>query len=184
MPVFQPGAPVGERRPPPRPLLPEWREESVARAFELQRHFTVVAPAWSESARLVGLQSVATARFYPAAHENLERIVRELVSVHHQPEEDEYGALRASDFAFSRATEIVAEAYALKRDRLLVPLVSTDSSGGIRLTWISQGRQVRAVIPPTAGERRYIYHESSAGYGVEHDFDGSSLAKWLDWLRE
>jgi len=162
---------------------PDWRDESIARIFELQRYFQVSAPIWSSNLSLPGLRSAVGARFYPAAHENLERIVRELVAVRHESEEDEYGPLRATEYAFSRTVEGVAECYALMRDNLSTPLVSTDSSGGIRLTWIRGGRQVRAVFPGSPSDRRYLYHEGPAGYGAIHDFDGNALAKQLNWLR-
>jgi len=162
---------------------PDWRDESIARVFELQRYFNVCAPAWSEKVGLFGLQSVVSARFYPAAHKNLERIVRELVAVRNESEEDEYGPLRATEYAFSRAIEVVVEGYALLREELQTPLISTDSTGGIRLAWIRGNRQVRAVLPASGTDRRYLYHESPTEYAAVHDFDGYTLAKWLNWLK-
>jgi hypothetical protein len=69
----------------------------------------------------------------------------------------------------------------------IAPHVEADGYGGIRMSWIRETREVRAVIPPNAvpgTRRRYIYWDSGEKYGSVPNFTPSSLRAWLAWLQE
>lgn len=63
------------------------------------------------------------------------------------------------------------------------PIITSDSYGGLRLTWIDGKREIRAVIPQDGTSRkRYIYWQEDDRYGSIANFTPSTLTAWLGWV--
>ncbi len=61
------------------------------------------------------------------------------------------------------------------------PWITTDESGGIRLSWRHGSRELRAVLLAEPRER-YIYWQEGSRYGVIPNFVSATLFAWLRWL--
>lgn len=61
------------------------------------------------------------------------------------------------------------------------PRVSTDDSGGLRLSWRLGSREVRAVVPADLSAR-YLYWQKGNEYGGEPNFGSGTLYARLHWL--
>lgn len=90
-------------------------------------------------------------------------------------------------FAYERARSVVEAAYGQVKTHKNVPtliprpLVTTDDVGGIRLSWRTSDRQVRANFGARPDLRSYIYFESALEHSVE-PLDAQHLARRLAWL--
>jgi len=62
------------------------------------------------------------------------------------------------------------------------PHVVTDGYGGIRMTWSSNGRDVRVSIPAKEGEKRRLYWEQGDLYGSLSEVTPTTLSKYLRWI--
>ena len=98
-----------------------------------------------------------------------------------QEDSDEFGVLKPTDHAFDLATRLVQEASALGTT---VPKgsVSTDSQGGVRITWFRGDREVELVCPASPDSSPYIYHEAGSEYDLDEGVSGRALARRLSWL--
>jgi hypothetical protein len=61
------------------------------------------------------------------------------------------------------------------------PWITTDGSGGIRLSWRHGSRELRAVFLAEPRER-YIYWQDGSPHGVIPNFVSATLFAWLRWL--
>ncbi len=99
-------------------------------------------------------------------------------------EEDEYGEIiYPTEYANRMATELVSKAANLIPSRFFKAWVSTEDSGGIRLTWskLELGKDVRLVIPPSPQQKIHLYHEMGDEYGIEYNVSAKTLSHWLSW---
>lgn len=112
----------------------------------------------------------------------LKRIVELLES----EDEDDYGILKPSDYAFKTVMNLVLEAHSLMGNDFSRASASTDHEGGISLDWTRQEteRKVSLFCPFSPDKRAYIYHQISDEYAVDYEVSASNLAKWLQWFNE
>jgi hypothetical protein len=93
-------------------------------------------------------------------------------------EEDEYGeVVNPTEYAIQKAIELLSEAAQLIPDRFFKAWVSSEDTGGIRLTWSKPElkKQVRLIVPPTSNQPIYLYHEKNDEYGVEYNISAKTL---------
>lgn len=91
-----------------------------------------------------------------------------------------------TDYAYRVAVNLAVDAYFQIAELhpgtvLPTPFASTDDSGGVRIAWRLQGKQVRVNIGGKPELRSYIYFQSPAGPGVETP-QAAVLADRLYWL--
>ena len=103
-----------------------------------------------------------------------------------EEDEDEYGILKPTIYAFDKAWNLVLAASQLMKNSFKRASISTDSEGGIRLTWTKQQpeAEVRLICPKEPNKQIYLYHEKDSQYGVVKDVSGFTLASWLQWLNQ
>jgi hypothetical protein len=100
--------------------------------------------------------------------------------------------VRPTEFAYKNARSTIESAYgevdgsrAKKRRGVPAifpkPLITTDDVGGIRLSWITENKQVRANFGARPELRSYVYFESGSEHDVE-PLDPQHLAGRLAWL--
>ena len=110
--------------------------------------------------------------------------LKRLVELLESEDEDDYGILKPSDYAFKTIMNLVLEAHFLMGNSFPRASASTDYQGGIRLDWTSlqSDREVCLVCPFSPERAVYIYHQTSDDYAVEDDISPSILVKWLEWF--
>ena len=102
-----------------------------------------------------------------------------------EPVEDAYGRLRPTHNALSTARDLIGQteaAYGI----LPVGSVSTDSEGGIRITWLGAREQVQVICPADSTEA-HLYFEHGDDYGMEHKVSSATLVNHLrlgGWARQ
>ncbi len=99
-------------------------------------------------------------------------------------DEDDYGIIKPTDYAFKTVLNLVSEAYNLMGSSFPRASASTDDEGGISLDWISleTEREVSLFCPFSPDKKAYIYHDKSDEYAVDYDVYAANLAHWLQWL--
>ena len=95
-----------------------------------------------------------------------------------EEEEDAYGRLRPTPEAFESARRLLHSAEPEYGAPLPAGSVSTDSKGGIRITWI-KGTQELQLICPADSNTAHLYYERQSDYGMEHGVNGRTLAEYL-----
>ena len=98
-------------------------------------------------------------------------------------EQDEYGRLRPTDHAFKVTVELVSDARRLMGPSFPKASTSTDSEGGIRLTWTRGKREVRLICAAAPSMRTYVYRETEKWHETSKDVSSEVLVEWLNWLR-
>lgn len=102
---------------------------------------------------------------------SLERELRIL----HENRDDEWDT--PTEFAYAFAKFVVNKL----NSQILVPFLTTDDRGGIRMIWRSNGRRVIANFGATPESRSYVYYESE----IDHDTEplgADRLTNRLRWL--
>lgn len=121
-------------------------------------------------------------------HQNQElRITQErLIELLQEEEEDEYGILKPTPYAFEKAWNLILDASQLMKNSFKRASASTDDEGGIRLTWtcLEPEAEVRLICPSEPNKQIYLYQEKNSQYGVLKDVSGFTLASWLHWLNQ
>lgn len=109
-----------------------------------------------------------------------------LIELLQEEEEDEYGVLKPTPYAFDKAWNLIVAASQFMGSSFKRASVSTDAEGGIRLTWAKQQpeAEVRLICPSVPDKQLYLYHEKDSHYGVVKDMSGFTLASWLQWLNQ
>ena len=92
---------------------------------------------------------------------NFRITVERLIELLDLEEEDEYGILRPTEYAFRTAMKLVVEAYDSMGNSFPKCSTGTDDQGSIRLAWenIKADCRVRLFCPSNAEEKAYIYHQ-------------------------
>ncbi|MCC3421969.1 MAG: hypothetical protein JGK24_30105 [Microcoleus sp. PH2017_29_MFU_D_A] len=101
-------------------------------------------------------------------------------------EEDEYGILRPTEYAFRTAMKLIAEAYDSMGNSFPKCSIGTDDQGSIRLAWqnLNTDCRVRLFCPSNAEDTAYIYHQKNQEYKSEDLISASTLVHWLEWFNQ
>ena len=115
---------------------------------------------------------------------HLSPIVRQLVELWEEPEEDDYGRLRPTREAFDESVRLLVDAAIEAHPQYRIPAgcVSTDSEGGVRIEWIRPTASVHLVVPAAKDDVAYVYHEVDNDYATE-DVTPERLAYWLQRIK-
>lgn len=121
-----------------------------------------------------------------SSNEALKITQERLIELWQEDEEDEYGIVRPTVYAFDKAWSIITEASQFLKDSFRKASVSTDEEGGIRLTWtkLESEAEVRLICPCDHYKEVYLYHEKDSEYNIVKNVTGFNLASWLDWLNQ
>jgi hypothetical protein len=116
---------------------------------------------------------------------HLSPIVKQLVELWRGPQDDDYGQLRPTPYAFDKAVDLLIDAAIVARmsahsgpRQIPYGCVSTDAAGGVRIDWMRTTRSVRLSIPPTKEGVAYVYHEDGDAYATD-DATPERLWHWL-----
>lgn len=117
---------------------------------------------------------------------NFRITIERLIELLDLEEEDEYGILRPTEYAFRTAMKLVVEAYDSMGDNFPKASIATDDRGSIRLAWTSLelDRTICLFCPHNGSERAYIYHQKSEEYGSEDITSAATLVYWLEWFNK
>ncbi|MEZ2240176.1 hypothetical protein [Microcoleus sp.] len=117
---------------------------------------------------------------------NFRITVERLIELLDLEEEDEYGVLRPTEYAFRTAMKLVVEAYDTMGNSFPKCSTGTDDQGSIRLAWenINTNCRVRLFCPSNAEEKAYIYHQKNQEYKSEYLISASTLVHWLEWFNK
>ena len=138
------------------------------------------APQWAPAQAESPLSDNIASDLVTEADKPAAVVLARLRELLRQEDSDEFGVLKPTDHAFDLATRLVQEASALSS----VPKgsVSTDSQGGVRITWFRADREVELVCPASPDSSPYIYHEAGSEYDLGEGASGRALARLLSWL--
>ena len=111
---------------------------------------------------------------------HLSPIVRQLIDLWKEPEEDDDGRLRPTRYAFDRSVCLLVDAAIEAHPQCRIPsgCVSTDSEGGVRIEWVRPTASVHLVVPAARDREAYVYHQVGNDYATE-DVTPERLAYWL-----
>ncbi|NER35920.1 MAG: hypothetical protein F6J93_18355 [Oscillatoria sp. SIO1A7] len=112
--------------------------------------------------------------------------LKSLVELLELEEEDDYGILRPTTYAFTSTMKLVLEAYELIGDSFPPASPCTDDEGGIRLRWTSRNpeKSVCLFCPHNPEQPADVYHSTKDDSGVEDILSVSTLVYWLQWFNE
>lgn len=121
-----------------------------------------------------------------SSNEALKITQERLIELWQEDEEDEYGIVKPTVYAFAKAWSIITEASQFLKDSFRKASVSTDDEGGIRLTWtkLESEAEVRLICPCNHYKEVYLYYEKDSEYNIVKNITGFNLASWLDWLNQ
>ena len=125
----------------------------------------------SEWGKILGFSSISN-KECNVTPEELKITVDRIHGLTDEDEEDEYGeVVNPTEYAIQKAIELVSEAANSIPDEFFKAWVSSEDTGGIRLTWSKPEfkKQLRLIVPPTADQQIYLYHEQNDEYGVEYN---------------
>ena len=117
---------------------------------------------------------------------HLSSLLKQLAALRVCDETDDYGVLRASEYAYNAVCQLLIDATitaAAERREIPDGYVSTDSEGGVRIEWVRPQSSVRLVIPAAPTRQSYLYHEVGNAYATEYP-TAEALAYWLRAMDE
>ena len=117
---------------------------------------------------------------------NFRITVERLIELLDLEEEDEYGILIPTEYAFRTAMKLVVEAYDSMGNSFPKCSTGTDDRGSITLDWTSlkPERTVRLFCPFSAEQPVDIYHHAKNENAVEDIASSSTLVYWLQWFNK
>ena len=117
---------------------------------------------------------------------NFRITVERLIELLDLEEEDEYGILRPTEYAFRTAIKLVVEAYDSMVNSFPKCSIGTDDRGSIRLAWQNRKAdcRVRLFCPSNAEGKAYIYYQKNQEYKSEDIISVSTLVHWLEWFNK
>ncbi|NJM60594.1 MAG: hypothetical protein HC849_10945 [Oscillatoriales cyanobacterium RU_3_3] len=117
---------------------------------------------------------------------NFRITVERLLELLDLEEEDEYGVLKPTEYAFRTAMKLVVEAYDVLRDNFPKASAATDDRGSITLDWtrLEPDRTVRLFCPFSQEQPVDIFHHTKDEYAVEDIISSPTLVYWLQWFNE
>jgi hypothetical protein len=113
----------------------------------------------------------------PAATESFHAFCTDVLQYNNEDEDDQI-ATNARDAAIA----IAMSAYAKVPNRWRAPRVATDGGGGVRLTWRSGEKELRAVFPADARRMQYLYIERGDWHSMIKNFTAATLCNQFEWL--
>ena len=87
-----------------------------------------------------------------------------------------------ADHVVERILELTPFAKQLLAQDWSQPWVTTDGSGGLRLSWRHGTRELRAVLLADRQRERYLYWQDGSEYGAIPNFGSATLFSRLRWL--
>jgi hypothetical protein len=101
-------------------------------------------------------------------------------------EEDDYGILKPTEYAFKMAIQWVIEAYEIVGSSFPRASSSTDEMGGIRLSWENTDKdcRIRIFCPSAPDKVAYVYHQKGDDYGSEDLVSAATLVQWIEWFNQ
>ncbi|NER34286.1 MAG: hypothetical protein F6J93_09670 [Oscillatoria sp. SIO1A7] len=114
----------------------------------------------------------------PSDVNNFTTTIKRVLELLELEEEDDYGILKPTEYAFQTAMQLVLEAYEIMGNRFPRGSTCTDEQGGISITWQSK-QPKRAVIlfcPCSPEKPAYIYRDTQDDHGSEDVIFSSTLA--------
>lgn len=114
----------------------------------------------------------------------IEIVYDRLIELWQEKDEDEYGILKPTSYAFDTAWRLVSDASNFLKENFPKASVSTDDQGGIRLTWthLKSETEVRLICPSEPNQTAYLYRENSEKHGIIDGVTALTLASWLQWF--
>ncbi|NJK53852.1 MAG: hypothetical protein HC936_15545 [Leptolyngbyaceae cyanobacterium SU_3_3] len=105
-----------------------------------------------------------------------------LVELLEADDEDEYGILKPTDYAFKTVMNLILEANSLLLTDFPKASASTDHQGGIRLAWTgsSSDDELCLFCPAVATAPVDIYYLLNGEEGIEDVISPVTLVKWLN----
>jgi hypothetical protein len=113
--------------------------------------------------------------------------IKRLVELYEsEDDEDEYGVLKPSNYAFKTAVNLVLEAHSILGKSFPKASACTDDRGGVSLTWtsIQPARKVRLFCPFTDEPPIRIYHRQGDERGSENVISVATLVDRLKWFNQ
>ncbi|MEG4496496.1 hypothetical protein QUB05_11420 [Microcoleus sp. F10-C6] len=117
---------------------------------------------------------------------NFRITIERLIELLDLEQEDEYGILRPTEYAFRTAMKFVVEAYDSMGNSFPKSSTGTDDQGSITLDWTSLEPEltVRLFCPFSAEQPVDIYHHANNENAVEDIASSSTLVDWLHWCNK
>lgn len=106
-----------------------------------------------------------------AAKESFLTYCTEVLQFNNEDEDDDQISEAARDVALN----ITVDAYTMLLNKWRNPRVATDGGGGIRLTWKSREKELRAVFPADFRRTRYLYAEQGEKHYTIPNFTAATL---------
>lgn len=100
-------------------------------------------------------------------------------------EEDEDGfILKPTEYAINKTIDLISEVAKLCYHSFSKAWVSTESNGGIYLTWSNPDseKELRVLVPYKEELKVYLYHEEKEDYGSKNDVASKDLSCWISWI--
>jgi len=113
----------------------------------------------------------------PTPKESFLAFCTELLQFNHDDEDDQI-APSARDAALA----VVEGAYSKLPNKWRAPWITTDGGGGVRLTWTSRAREIRAVFPSDPRRLQYLYLEDGDWHQMIRNFTAATLCSQFEWL--
>jgi hypothetical protein len=112
-----------------------------------------------------------------AANESFLAFCTEVLQFNNEDEDDQI-AQNARDAALA----IAENAYTKLPQKWRTPRVATDGGGGVRLTWKSGEKELRAVFPADTRRMQYLYVEQGEQHSMIKNFTAATLCDKFEWL--
>ena len=95
---------------------------------------------------------------------------------------DDEGETPPASHVIEQILELTPFAKSLLAHEWSTPWITTDDSGGIRLSWRQGARELRAVVPAESRRERYLYWQEGSSHGTIPTFGSATLFTRLHWL--
>ncbi|MFS8119627.1 MAG: hypothetical protein ACMG55_14235 [Microcoleus sp.] len=117
---------------------------------------------------------------------NFRMTVERLIELLDLEDDDEYGILKPTEYAFRTAMKLVVEAYDILGGNFPKASAATDDRGSITLDWTSlePDRTVRLFCPFSQEQPVDIFHHTEDEYAVEDIISSPTLVYWLQWFNQ
>ena len=105
-----------------------------------------------------------------------------------EDDEDEYGILKPSEFAFKTALDLVVAAHSVMGNSFPKASACTDHQGGVSLTWtsVTPACKVRLFCPFIDDDEQLvrIYYRKNDEHGSEKVISAAILVDRLQWFNQ
>lgn len=102
----------------------------------------------------------------------------EVLQFNNEEDEEDHIASSARDNALT----LTEGAYTNLPHKWRKPRIASDGGGGVRLTWRSGEKELRAVFPTDVRRTQYLYVEQGDKHSLIPNFTSASLSYLIDWL--